>query len=129
MLTLRQLYKQTPADEETPSPAKPIHDCGLSPEFVSFAGQTVAIMTESHLDCPRKKCRGERWCRAFDNPSSEAVCEAPITKQRLDMTAALYGFRSFMYLCSKVSAEKKRLARDEERKKREREAEGRNSRY
>ena len=92
MLTLREFYEQT---EKTPAEISPdvqkrVKDIdGAALQEIS---RLVAIMTEAHLTCSLKICRGAKMCCGTRPGACGGHCCAPMTRQRTDMTLAVVTF-------------------------------------
>jgi hypothetical protein len=94
MLTLREFYEPT---ERTPSEISPdvqkrVKD--VDSAVLQDISRLVAIMTEAHLTCSLKICRGAKMCCANKAGACGGHCRAPMTRQRIDMTLAIVTFLS-----------------------------------
>jgi hypothetical protein len=92
MLTLKEFYEpaeKMPA-EISPDVQKRTKD--IDSDALQEISRLVAIMTEAHLTCSLKICRGAKMCCCNSTGPHASPCRAPMTRQRIDMNLAIVTF-------------------------------------
>jgi hypothetical protein len=132
MFTLREFYNEPGAKagkgHTVPLPEPPAPELETETLIVNGAMRLVANMTEAHLTCSNRKCRGARRCTGLNREDGGGACGAVITRQRVDMIAAIVAFQACLIavqkrrkLMNEWEEEARQTKEQELRKKRERE--------
>jgi hypothetical protein len=98
MLTLREIYDEpqskTGKDAKAPTAQPTAEELEMESVLLHGAMRLVAKMTEAHLTCKNRKCRGSRMCLGLNRDVSGGSCRAPMTQQRVDMMMAIVTFEA-----------------------------------
>jgi hypothetical protein len=98
MLTLREFYSEprskTGKDAKAPTAQPTAEELEMEAVLIHGAMRLVAKMTEAHLTCKNRKCRGSRLCLGLNPDVSGGSCRAPMTRQRADMILAIVTFEA-----------------------------------
>jgi hypothetical protein len=98
MLTLREFYNEpqskTGKDAKAATAQPTAEELEMEAVLIHGAMRLVAKMTEAHLTCKNRKCRGSRLCLGLNPDVSGGSCRAPMTQQRADMILAIVTFEA-----------------------------------
>jgi hypothetical protein len=98
MLTLREFYNEpqskTGKDAKAATAQPTAEELEMEAVLIHGAMRLVAKMTEAHLTCKNRKCRGSRLCLGLNPDVSGGSCRAPMTQQRADMMMAIITFEA-----------------------------------
>jgi hypothetical protein len=132
MFTLREFYNEPGAKagkgHTAPMPEPPAPELQTETLIINGAKRLVATMTEAHLTCNNRKCRGAQRCIGLNREDGGGACGAVMSKQRVDMVAAIVAFQACLTgaqkrrkLMQEWEEEARQTKEQELRKKRERE--------
>jgi hypothetical protein len=132
MFTLREFYSEPGAKagkgHTAPMPEPPAPELQTATLIINGAKRLVASMTEAHLTCNNRKCRGAQRCIGLNREDGGGACGAVMTRQRVDMIAAIVAFQACLIgaqkrrdLMQELEEEARQIKEQELRKKRERE--------
>jgi hypothetical protein len=92
MLTLKEFYKPTEKMSADISPDIHKRIKNIDSSTLHEINRLVSIMTEAHLTCSNKVCRGAKMCCGNSTGPHTHPCRAPMTRQHIDMTLAIVTF-------------------------------------
>jgi hypothetical protein len=121
MFTLKEIYDESGTKfrkgntEALPEP--PADELETESLIIGGAKRLVAGMTEAHLTCNNRRCRGARRCLGLNREDKSSSCAAPLTKQRVDMIAAIVAFQACLMAAQKRMHAIRQLEEEAKQKK------------